>query len=31
MRSRFPAAVLDGVDLVPEYTAEMAPGVYDRP
>ena len=30
MRSRFPNATIDGVDLVPEYVAEMSPGVYDH-
>jgi 2-polyprenyl-3-methyl-5-hydroxy-6-metoxy-1,4-benzoquinol methylase len=30
IRSHFPSAVLDGVDLVPEYVAKMAPGVYDQ-
>jgi 2-polyprenyl-3-methyl-5-hydroxy-6-metoxy-1,4-benzoquinol methylase len=30
IRAAFPQATLHGVDLVPEYVVEMAPGIYDR-
>ncbi|MCP3423043.1 class I SAM-dependent methyltransferase [Nocardioides pinisoli] len=30
IRAAFPSVTLHGVDLVPEYVAEMAPGIYDR-